>query len=213
MKRNRFSTVLIVAGLLCVGAAAALVGGNLREERQADDAAQQALDSLKTTVNAAPVSGDASDGAATATEPLEIPDYILNPNMDMPETVIDGIAYIGYLRFLSLDLELPVIAQTTYPNLKISPCRLQGSAYLDNLVIGAHNYNRHFGRIGKLAYDDEIQFTDMDGNVFRYRVVDIEILQPDQLESLCSGEWPLSLYTCTLGGRTRVTVRCERIED
>lgn len=213
MKRNRFSTVLIVAGLLCVGAAAALVGGNLREERQADDAAQQALDSLKTTVNAAPVSGDASDGAATATEPLEIPDYILNPNMDMPETVIDGIAYIGYLRFLSLDLELPVIAQTTYPNLKISPCRLQGSAYLDNLVIGAHNYNRHFGRIGKLAYDDEIQFTDMDGNVFRYRVVDIEILQPNQLESLCSGEWPLSLYTCTLGGRTRVTVRCERIED
>lgn len=213
MKRNRFSTVLIVAGLLCVGAAAALVGGNLREERQADDAAQLALDSLKTTVNAAPVSGDASDGAATATEPLEIPDYILNPNMDMPETVIDGIAYIGYLRFLSLDLELPVITQTTYPNLKISPCRLQGSAYLDNLVIGAHNYNRHFGRIGKLAYDDEIQFTDMDGNVFRYRVVDIEILQPDQLESLCSGEWPLSLYTCTLGGRTRVTVRCERIED
>ena len=56
-------------------------------------------------------------------------------------------------------------------------------------------------------------FTDMDGNVFSYQVADIEILQPGDVEELCSGEWPLTLYTCTIGGRTRITVRCELIES
>lgn len=214
MKRNRFGTALIVGGIICLAAAAALVGGNLWTERKADDSAQQALAALKSAVDVSgPQQDSFKESETAATEPLEIPDHILNPDMDMPERVIDGLAYIGYLEFPSLDLELPVITETTYPNLRISPCRYEGSAYLDNLVIGAHNYARHFGKIGKLAYGDEINFTDMDGNVFRYLVADIEILQPDQVEELCSGEWPLSLYTCTIGGRTRVTVRCERIEE
>lgn len=216
MIRNRLAAALILAGILCVGLAAALVSGNLWTQRKADESAQQALDSLKTIVEPAredsPEKPDAAEEALPgATEPLEIPDYILNPNMDMPVGYIDGVAYIGYLEFRSLDLELPVISETTYPNLKLSPCRFEGSAYLDDLVIGAHNYARHFGQIGNLAYGDEISFTDMDGNVFRYEVANIEILQPDQVEELCSGEWPLTLYTCTLGGRTRVTVRCERM--
>ncbi len=144
--------------------------------------------------------------------PIEIPDYILNPNMDMPEQKIDGIPYIGYLQIESLDLQLPIASKTTYPYLKKVPCRYEGSAYLDNLVIGAHNYTRHFGRIGKLSYGDKIVFTDMDGNQFSYEVATIEILQPTQVQDLCAGEWPLTLYTCTLGGKTRVVVRCEKIK-
>lgn len=215
MKRNRLSAVLIALGVLCVGLSAGLVASNLRTEQEADASARQALESLKSIVEPAtePAPDSTAETAPAATQPLEIPDYILNPNMDMPEGYIDGVAYIGYLKFLSLDLELPVISETTYPNLRISPCRFEGSAYLDDLVIGAHNYTRHFGQIGDLAYGDEIAFTDMDGNVFRYQVANIEILQPNQVEELCSGEWPLTLYTCTLGGRTRVTVRCERIEE
>ena len=141
---------------------------------------------------------------------IEIPDYILNPHMDMPEQKIDGIPYIGYLQIEALDLKLPIASKTTYPYLKKVPCRYEGSAYFDNLVIGAHNYNRHFGRIGQLSYGDKIIFTDIDGNQFLYEVATIEILQPTQVEDLCAGEWPLTLYTCTLGGKTRVVVRCEK---
>ncbi|MBQ8621561.1 MAG: sortase [Oscillospiraceae bacterium] len=215
MKRNLLSNVLIAMGVICVCLAAGMVVLNLREQQKADESAQQVLHSLKTVVT--PVTEPAVEQTPVgvppaATQPVEIPDYILNPNMNMPETEIDGVAYIGYLELTSLALELPVITRTTGSYLQISPCRFEGSAYLDNLVIGAHNYNRHFGQIGSLSYGDEIAFTDIDGNVFRYRVADIEILQPNQVELLCSGEWPLTLYTCTIGGRTRVTVRCEKME-
>lgn len=214
MNNHRFGIALIAAGILLMGIAAGIIAANLLTEREGDVAAQTALESLKTEIPE-PIpepTKPAEELLPAATEPVEIPDYILNPNMDMPETEVDGVAYIGYLNFLTLELELPVITETTYPYLKISPCRFEGSAYLDDLVIGAHNYTRHFGQIGDLAYGDEITFTDLDGNVFHYEVANIEILQPHQVEELCSGEWPLTLYTCTLGGRTRVTVRCERIE-
>lgn len=215
MKRNLLSNVLIIMGVVCIILAAGMVALNLREQQMADESAQQVLQSLKTVVT--PVTEPPTDEMdpigvpPSVTQPVEIPDYILNPNMDMPETEIDGVAYIGYLELTSLELELPVITRTTGSYLQISPCRFEGSAYLDNLVIGAHNYDRHFGRIGKLSYGDEITFTDIDGNQFHYRVADIEVLQPHQGEILCNGEWPLTLYTCTIGGRTRVTVRCEKI--
>jgi len=141
----------------------------------------------------------------------EIPDYLLRPNMDMPEEVVDGVAYIGVLEIPELQLALPVISNTTNALLKKAPCRYAGSAYLDDLVIGAHNYARHFGNIDDLGYGDSITFTDMDGNVFSYEVANIEVLQPNQVEDLCSGEWPLSLYTCTPGGQARVAVRCEKV--
>ena len=38
---------------------------------------------------------------------------------------------------------------------------------------------------------------------------EIQILQPGDVEEMLSGGWALTLFTCTLGGRTRVTVRCE----
>ena len=66
-----------------------------------------------------------------------------------------------------------------------------------------------FGKLKNLSYGSQIQLTDMDGNRFCYEVADIEILKPSQVEDLCGGDWPLTLFTCTIGGKTRVVVRCE----
>ena len=60
---------------------------------------------------------------------------------------------------------------------------------------------------------DRVTFTDVDGNVFLYSVAEIQILQPGDVEEMLSGGWALTLFTCTLGGRTRVTVRCEEVAD
>lgn len=38
-------------------------------------------------------------------------------------------------------------------------------------------------------------------------------ISADAVEEMESGDWDLSLFTCTLGGSYRVTVRCERTED
>ena len=55
-------------------------------------------------------------------------------------------------------------------------------------------------------------FTDITNNVFSYTVFEIEQLPPTALEDMVSGDWDLTLFTCTLGGNARVTVRCMKAD-
>ena len=206
--RKTLGTLLIALGILLVLTAAVMTGNHFRSQQKAGEEAQAALEALEIPEPVVETTPDIPDIPG---KPAQIPHYQLNPEMGMPEKEVDGIAYIGTLEIPVLELCLPVISATTGAHLQIAPCRFTGSAYLDDLVVGAHNYAAHFGRLSSLSYGDVVKLTDMDGNRFVYQVADIEILQPDQKEELCSGEWPLSLYTCTPGGRTRLTVRCEKI--
>ena len=184
-------------GLLLIAAALCFIIYNLYEEHRAREQSGQALDALQEYIPGSDQNDDTS-----------MPDYMLNPDMEMPTQTIDGIDYIGVLAIPSLNLELPVISQWSYPNLRIAPCRYSGSAYSGGLVIAAHNYDSHFGRLKTLQTDDEVIFTDIDGNTFTYKVAVMEILEPLATEEMKSEEWDLSLFTCTIGGRSRVTVRC-----
>ena len=201
---RRIGKFFVVVGVFWLLAGAGFVAKNLLEQKNAGEVSKSVLSDLNME--------EMVELAKEWDEEFEIPEHELRPNMEMPEVEIDGIAYIGALRISALDVELPVISETTYPYLRKAPCRLQGSVYLDDLVIGAHNYATHFGRIAELSYGDRMTFTDMDGNLFVYEVADIEIVEPDQVEYVCSGEWPLSLFTCTVGGRKRVVVRCEKVK-
>ena len=142
-----------------------------------------------------------------------IPDYVLAPNMEMPVENINGIDFIGILRIPALELELPVVSQWSYPNLKTAPCRYSGSAYLNNLIICGHNYTSHFGNLKNLNEGDLATFTDMDGNVFTYKMVERETLLPTSIDAMESGELDLTLFTCTVGGQSRVTIRFELEEE
>jgi len=147
--------------------------------------------------------------APMATPSVEIPDYVLNPKMEMPVVNYDGYDYIGVLEIPMLGLRLPIISQWSYPGLKIAPCRYVGSAYTNNMVISAHNYQRHFGRINELRPGNTVLFTDVDGNVFKYEVVLKETLAPNDVDSMKYADFDLTLFTCTVGGSHRVTVRCD----
>lgn len=146
-------------------------------------------------------------------ERTAIPDYVLSPNMEMPVETINGIDFIGVLRIPALELELPIISEWNYPNLKTAPCRYSGSAYLNNLIICGHNYTSHFGTLKNLWEGDIATFTDIDGNVFIYKMVERETLLPTSIDAMESGEWDLTLFTCTVGGQSRVTIRFELEED
>ena len=113
---------------------------------------------------------------------------------------------------LALELELPVISQWDYPALKIAPCRYSGSLYQDNLIICAHNYASHFGKLKELQPGDIVLFTDMDEHVVTFQMVERETLNPMDVEGMETGDWDLTLFTCTIGGQTRVTIRLERVE-
>lgn len=139
---------------------------------------------------------------------IYIPDYILNPDMEMPTIEIDGDKYIGYLLFPSLELELPVMSSWSYAGLKKAPCMYAGSIYKGNAVIAAHNYTGHFGQLYNLEPGDPVSFIDADGNAFPYEIVIQEVLEPTAIEEMISGDFDLSLFTCTYGGLSRFTVRC-----
>ena len=54
----------------------------------------------------------------------------------------------------------------------------------------------------------EVSFTDAVGNVFLYTVAELETLGKTDVEEMQAGDWDLTLFTCTYGGKNRVTVRC-----
>lgn len=131
----------------------------------------------------------------------------------MPTVEVDGCGYIGYISIPSLGIELPAMSEWSYANLRTAPCRYAGSAYLDDLVIRAHNYRQHFGPLSRLKIGDSVYFTDIDENSFSYAVVEQEQLAGTDAERMRSGDWALSLFTCTVSGQYRVTIRCERTSE
>lgn len=163
-------------------AAFCLTAYNLWRDGQAGKAAASALQKME---------------ARQDTDPSEegTPDYILNPEMDMPTQEVDGQSYIGVLELQPLGLSLPIISQWSYPGLRIAPCRYTGSAYQNDLVIAAHNYTSHFGRLKELSPGDAVTFIDVDGNVFRYQVAEVETLPPYSVAEMTSGDWDLTLFT------------------
>ncbi len=123
--------------------------------------------------------------------------------------------YVGYISLPSLGIELPVLDGWSYPSLQISPCLYSGNPQDNNMIIAAHNYNNHFGQIGNLNSGDEIYFTDCDGKTYGYNIVNTQYIGGYDADSMFRGsenEWDLTLFTCTLDGRTRVTVRAQRID-
>ncbi len=207
-KRGKLCTAL---GLLLLLAALLLTAYNLWRDAMASISVDFVLEHLTPALS----SRQAALPALPSGEDLEeafIPDYVLNPEMAMPEETIDGRNYIGVLDIPALDLSFPIISEWSYDALQIAPCRYSGSAYLDNLVIAGHNYRSHFASLPQLQPGDSVTFTDMDGNVFSYEVSSLETLSPYAISDMTSGDWDLTLFTCTVGGQSRLAIRCDRTE-
>lgn len=205
----------ILLGALLLLAAGGLSLYNARESRQAgaraEVAAQQLTQQLTARRDEATQPPQTPEETPLVTQP-QLPDYVRNPDMEMPIETLDGVEYVGLLAIPALELELPIINRWSYDALEDAPCRFSGTAYRGNLILCGHNYASHFGNLKELSIGDSLSFTDMDGNVFYYEVAELETLQPTETDRLQSGDWPLSLFTCTYGGRTRFTVRCIALE-
>ena len=189
--KHKSGTVCMFLGTVLVIAALSLFLWNYREDKKAGDSVENILPRLEEQI------GD------TDPDPY---------GSGMTEVTIDGYSYIGYIAIPGLGLELPVMSEWSYPQQRIAPCRYCGSVKTNDLVIAAHNYSRHFGNIKNLVPGDEVYFTDMDGRVTAYEVVEVDILNPTAVEEMTDSGYDLTLFTCTYGGRSRVTVRCDRAD-
>lgn len=203
-KKLQVARCITAVGILLLAAAMVLLTYNLWDSHRAGLSQQQILEEYNKKN---PQTTDTALDAKSREEK-----YPKDPDIEMPEVLLEnpkGAACIGVLEIPELALQLPVMSEWSYPLLRKAPCRYSGSAYQDNLVIAAHNYASHFGRLRTLKTGSMVYFTDVEGNRFSYQVAVIEALTPQSIEEMTGGEWPLSLFTCTWDGKNRVTVRCE----
>lgn len=198
--KQNIGKVLMRFGALVLAAALCLTLYNLYDQKRAEKDAAESVGIIEELTPEVPFDSE-----------FDKPFYQIAPDMEMPVVTHDNIDYIGTLYVESLGLKLPVISEWSYSNLKKAPCRYVGSAYKDDMVIAAHNYQSHFGKLQSLDIGDIIVFIDVEGNEFRYKVVVTEVLAPTAVEDMVSSDCDLTLFTCTLGGRTRFTVRCDKV--
>lgn len=229
--RRKFGIICMFLGTVLILLALSLVLFNRNEDKKAGESAEDILSTLQDRIPDPDLDSDSDsdpDSKNTNTtakqqnsnnnqENAEYSSNLSNQDQasgrssssfSMPQTAIGGYGYIGYLSIPALNRELPVMAEWSYPRLRISPCRFSGSVETDDLVILAHNYSRHFGKISSLKSGDLVVFTNVNGLASIYEVAEIDTLNPTAVEEMTSGEYPLTLFTCTYGGQSRVTVRC-----
>ena len=188
---KRIGILCIILGFCCLLASVGLVVYNRMEAKNAETAAAEILSDVQQITEAAeerPAEGDAPREMAVAD--------------------VDGNPCIGVLSIPVLELELPVLTDWSYEKLKTAPCHYYGSCYESDFVIAAHNYPAHFGRLSELQSGDLVLFTDVSGEVRCYEAVLLETLPPEATLEMITSGFDLSLYTCTPGGGSRVTVRC-----
>ena len=193
--RKWIGVICVFLGVLCILSAIGFVAYNRWEDMNAKDVAQDFLEDVQSIINE---------------EQSEQP--LLN-DTKMATVEVDGHDCIGILSVPVLDLELPVLTDWSYAKLKKAPCHYYGSYYEKDFVIAAHNYKSHFGRLSKLQAGDIVVFTDINNIEHYYEVVLLETLPKNATKEMITSGFDLSLYTCTLGGGSRITVRCNAVQD
>ncbi len=192
--KKQFGWICMVAGLLCILAALCLICFNRSEDEEAGTQAKEAVPYIVAQM---------PETDLLPEEPMAV------ETGDMPAIEVDGHSYIGMITIPVLDLELPIQAEWSQEAAKISPCRYKGSVYDQDLIVAGRNYTRHFGKLKQLNNGDEVIITDVNGRSYFYSVTYMETIDTYGIEEMDAGEWDLTVFTRTLGGAGRVTVRCE----
>ena len=203
VKKKKGMLLMSVGPLLIIGGMGVLFYNNWDNTR-AEKAAEEVLVQIEQQ------SVEKEETEVIEPEAEEVEEEI-DTTMGLVE--VDGFSYIGEVIIPAFDINLPVMNSVTSEGLKIAPGRYEGNYKENSLIIAAHNYQRHFGNIKYLSPGDEVIFADVDGTEYYYEVSEVETVGGKKVEKMSEGDWDLTLFTCTYGGRNRVTVRCNLQEE
>jgi len=209
--KTKIGASFIVIGAILMVAALSLLLFNEHQQSEAGKAVELVMPRIADAIK------ENSELRAESTDVIyeEVYETIMAATKDepkeMPVVEIDGKSYVGVVSMESLQFELPVIADWSYDDLDKAPCLYSGSVYSDDMVIMAHNYTKHFGKISNLKVGETVCFVDANGKTVSYEVIAIDVLPETDIEEMTSGEYDLSLFTCDYSSRNRITVRCDRI--
>ena len=135
-------------------------------------------------------------------------------------TDLNGNEYdtIGTICIPSIDVEYPILSETTTALLKIAPCKFWGPEpnEVGNLCIAGHNYktDQFFSNVPDLVIGDVIEITDLSGRTLKYSVYDKYTVVPEDTSCTTQetdGKKIVTLITCTDDNAKRVIVQAKEI--
>ena len=140
----------------------------------------------------------------------EVVEEIVEPmtNNTTPKTAtytVDGEEYtvVGALNIPSLNIEYPILSETTNKLLKVSLTKYWGANpnEVGNMVVVGHNYknNKFFSNLSKIQHGEIIKITDLSGKTLDYKVYDTYVIDPYDnscTSQLTDGKTEITLITC-----------------
>lgn len=209
---RKAGNVMILSGAVLISGAAGLWIYNVKTSDEAEKASEFAVSAFfsyaeeeKSEAESSPHIPSVSEACSAiysrySVSAAEIPEEPVFEN--------EGTEWLAVIEIPVLELSLPVCSELTMDNLKLYPCRYTGTVSENNIIIAAHNYESHFGNIKKLQQGDEIYYTDASGEKTLYAVTETEVIPGNDTEAMKNGSWDMTLFSCDISGRSRITVRC-----
>ncbi len=175
---------------------------------------EEKLEAIVVILNSAFEEEQAVEVVEENQEPVEIPIVQI-------ATSSDGTNYytIGRINIPKINVNYPILSETTTELLKISPCKFWGADpnKEGNFCIVGHNYRntKFFSKVPTLENGDIIEVTDLSGKTVQYSVYDKYIVEPDDTScttQLTNGRTEITLITCTDDSKQRVIVKATAIK-
>lgn len=159
-----------------------------------------------------------------------IVEYIKNVDLQLPNTdeneedntvteiEIDGYKVLGIIRIPKINLEYPILNETTNLSMKKSITKFWGPNLneVGNLTLAGHN-NRDgtmFGKVKNLEVGDIIEIEDLYKNTVKYQIFDMYVIEPNDVscvKSVDPNAKEVTLITCTNGNKNRLITKAREI--
>ena len=163
-------------------------------------------------------------------EMTNIVEYIKSANLQLPDTdsseednsvteiEIDGYKVLGIIRIPKIDLEYPILSETTNTSMKKSITKFWGPDLnkVGNLTLAGHNNTdgTMFGKVKKLEIGDIIEIEDLYKNTVKYQIFDMYVIEPNDVscvKSVDPNTKEVTLITCTNGNKNRLITKAREI--
>lgn len=137
-----------------------------------------------------------------------------------PIIEFEGHKVIGIIKIPKINLEYPILDETTQATMKKSISRYWGkeiNSFGNVSLAGHNNYDgTMFGKNKKLEIGDTIELTDLSNNTIEYEIYDIFSTDPNDvtiLQTTDSKIREVTLITCTNGRAERLIIKAHEKLD
>lgn len=133
---------------------------------------------------------------------------------------MEGTSYsaVATVNIPSLNINYPVLSETSDDLLKIAPCKFWGPNpnEVGNFCIVGHNYrnNKFFSKVPNLPIGENINLTDISGRTLTYKIYDKYTVDPTDVRctsQLTNGKKEVTLITCTNDSKQRVILKATQV--